>query len=334
MTSNLSRKQEKSPPPSWTFSRARITSSIIMPKPAAKREMFTPRRASRLPSDASITPKVVTEGNAEIIRHHEANDEVPVPFSMFLENFGSDPSAFDVPITEKPVPSLQNLHRHSVNSNYSISVSSGRSRNSLRPYSIHSLGSPQRPTFHHSVSSVDTPSTRASFLSARSGLTSVGFQPPVSPFRRNFPLDPLDSVHSNKHSSLSSIATTRSALISSLNAKSAMHKTVLQPFHKLLPDELDVNVGDKLSLLQIFDDGWCVCVAEKTIGSKSSSGEITMGCVPLWVFERMSKGQNGVPHMREMRSTSLAITVDIKPTGPGSAGAPWDQANTISWSNF
>ncbi|KAF8324924.1 uncharacterized protein EI90DRAFT_3074476 [Cantharellus anzutake] len=117
-----------------------------------------------------------------------------------------------------------------------------------------------------------------------------------------------------------------------------MRKTALRPFQHLLPDELDVKVGDQLSLLQTFDDGWCICVAEEPAGSASNSiGDIRMGCVPLWVFERMPKGKEGASPMRTMRSTSLAITVEVSPPSPGTlAGpaAPWDRTNTISWSNF
>jgi len=325
-------KQETSHPPSRMCSRARITPSIIMPIPAAKREMFIKRGASILHPDVSKTPKALEEANADIIRHHEANDEVPMPFSVFLENFGSDPSALDVPIVEKPPPSLQRLQRQSVNSNFTISVSSGQRRNSLRPDSMSSLDPPRSPTIRHNLSSIDARSSRASFLSAHSRFTAPGFQPPISPFRRHFPLDPLGSPQSHRDSLASSIMSTRSALIFSLNAKCAMQKTALQPFQHLLPDEFDVKIGDKLSLLQTFDDGWCICVAEKPTGLSSSLNEdITMGCVPLWVFERMSYGS---PCMREMRGTSLAVTVEIKPTGPRSAGVPWDQTNTISWSNF
>jgi len=108
-----------------------------------------------------------------------------------------------------------------------------------------------------------------------------------------------------------------------------MHKTALHPFQGLLPDELDVRVGDKLSLLQIFDDGWCVCVAENRPGSTSNNQDMMMGCVPLRVFERAPKGQKDTPHMREVRTTSLAVTVENKPRL-----VSWNGTNTVSWSIF
>ena len=319
---DLSRKQDVFPQSPYAFSRARITSSIIMPKPAAKHKIFATRRGSRLYLDGSVTPGAIAHPNAEMIRHHKDDSEVPVPFSTFLENFGSDPSVLDVPIIEKPAPSLQDLHRHSVDKKSPISVSGGERRRS----SGSSLDLSQRPTLHSIQPSMDIPSTRSSFLSAYSQLTSVTLQPSTSPFRHNFPLDPSDS---DNHSRTLSAATTRSALISSLNAKSAMHKTALHPFQALLPDELDVRVGDKLSLLQIFDDGWCVCVAENHPVSTSNNEDMMMGCVPLRVFERAPKGQEDTAHMREVRTTSLAVTVENKPRF-----VSWNGTNTVSWSIF
>jgi hypothetical protein len=147
--------------------------------------------------------------------------------------------------------------------------------------------------------------------------------------------------------SIASVASSRSAIVFAKNALSAMHKKALQPFEPLLPDEIPVNVGDTLSLLQTFDDGWCVCAVEVDSGGGNGSGlapprtpttkEVKMGCAPLWVFERKSK--NPGDHMRSMRSTSLAVTIEMTPSGAGiepagRVAAPWQRNPVISWSNF
>ncbi|KAF8314973.1 hypothetical protein DL93DRAFT_2079612 [Clavulina sp. PMI_390] len=148
---------------------------------------------------------------------------------------------------------------------------------------------------------------------------------------------------------MASIASTQSAMVFAKNALSAMRKKALQAFEPLLPDEIPVQVGDTLSLMQQFDDGWCVVAVEAADdhtrpgsagkGGSATAGEIKMGCVPLWVFERKSK----VPgeHMRSMRSTSLAVTVELTasdpapgPGGRGDGAAPWMREPLYSWSNF
>lgn len=126
-----------------------------------------------------------------------------------------------------------------------------------------------------------------------------------------------------------------------------MHKKALQGFEPLLPDEIPVKVGDTLSLLQTFDDGWCVCAVEVEVDGEIESGhtlappwgpqrkEVKMGCIPLWVFERKSKTPGD--HMRSMRSTSLAVTIELAPAGGTEAAgraAPWEREPIISWSNF
>ena len=292
---DLSRKRDVSHQSPYAFYRAGIASSIMMPEPAAK------------------------HADAEIIRHHKAGNEVPGHFSTFLENFGSDPSVLYVPLIKRPAPSLQDLHHHPVDNKCPISVSSGGKRRS----SGGSLDLSQRSSLHSIQSSMDAPSTRSSFLSAHSRLTSVAHQPSISPFRPN-PLS--DSSDPGQHSRTLSVVTIHSALVSSLSTESAMYKTALHPFQGLSPDELDVKVGDKLTLLQTFDDGWCVCVAEHPPGPTYNSEDVMIGLVPLWIFDHVPKGQGHSPHMGEVRTTSWAVTADNK--------LPEDRTDVVSWSNL
>jgi len=108
--------------------------------------------------------------------------------------------------------------------------------------------------------------------------------------------------------------------------------------------------GDRFGVLQTFDDGWCVVAFEVPVQDGDEEAEIRMGCIPLWVFEFTGGDEVGEVGVRSMRSTSLAVTVEMLaapttvPGGPKRGGAnddmleapgkPWERANVISWSNF
>lgn len=70
---------------------------------------------------------------------------------------------------------------------------------------------------------------------------------------------------------------------------------VVRSFVPALPDELSIMPGEKLKVLQDFDDGWAECM---TMG-----GEI--GMVPLECFDRPSDGSTEEPRRNSRRLTSL-----------------------------
>lgn len=112
-------------------------------------------------------------------------------------------------------------------------------------------------------------------------------------------------------------------------------RKVRQTCNPILPDELLVTVGERLTVVQSFDDGWC-CVgrenktawaAPKSLFKSHTpdpSTSFELGVVPAWVFIKPAKGLTAE---RPMRSTSLGVTIEMD--APGAA-----RDELVSWSNF
>jgi len=120
------------------------------------------------------------------------------------------------------------------------------------------------------------------------------------------------SIHS--HSSRFSIASTLSS--SSQSGRRKVH----QVFDPVLPDELVVSAGERLTVMQSFDDGWCIVGRPGMLNKE----EVEMGAVPAWCFLKPVKG---LRTERPVRIGSLGVTVQLD-----APGAERDQV--MSWSNF
>lgn len=125
---------------------------------------------------------------------------------------------------------------------------------------------------------------------------------------------------------------------SSVNANptTGTAQKVRQMFDPVLPDELLLSrIGEQLTLVQSFDDGWCLVGRESgafVSNAKSlfktnvaPESEVELGVVPAWCF---LKSVPGLRTERPIRSTSLGITVQL--SGPNNSS----REETISWSNF
>jgi len=118
---------------------------------------------------------------------------------------------------------------------------------------------------------------------------------------------------------------------SSISTTSGTTRKVRQKFEPVLPDELLLSLGEQLTVVQSFDDGWCVVGRENSIHTAKSlfksmpeSGQnIELGVIPAWCFLKPVKGLRAE---RPIRSTSLGITVNMD--GPSSRN------ELVSWSNF
>ncbi|KAH9856556.1 hypothetical protein C2E23DRAFT_721431 [Lenzites betulinus] len=99
-------------------------------------------------------------------------------------------------------------------------------------------------------------------------------------------------------------------------------KKVRQIFDPVLPDELVVSLGQSLTIVQEFDDGWCIVGRDSIF----SPGEVELGAVPAWCFHKAVKGLRGE---RPMRISSLGVTINID--APPTIG---ERDNVMSWSNF
>ncbi len=99
-------------------------------------------------------------------------------------------------------------------------------------------------------------------------------------------------------------------------------RKIRQLFSPVLPDELVLSLGEKVTLVKAFDDGWCIVGRDSLI----KPGDVEMGAVPAWCFVRPVKGLKA---SRPMRTSSLGVTVEID-AGPGFSS----REEVISWSNF
>ncbi|KAK2460893.1 hypothetical protein APHAL10511_007363 [Amanita phalloides] len=110
-------------------------------------------------------------------------------------------------------------------------------------------------------------------------------------------------------------------------------RKVRQLFNPVLPDELLVATpGEQLTLIQSFEDGWCLVGREHSTSSKplfqqnlASQNNIEFGVIPAWCFIKPVKG---LRVERPVRNCSLGIAVQYQ--GPGFSS----RDEIISWSNF
>ncbi|KAG8794226.1 hypothetical protein FRC12_000078 [Ceratobasidium sp. 428] len=130
---------------------------------------------------------------------------------------------------------------------------------------------------------------------------------------------PLSAVFKPQHSPKPSFSHGRTQ--SSGSATVVSTRKVQTVFPPLLPDELVLRVGEKVTLLQTFDDEWCVV-------GRDRFGEVEIGAVPAFVF---TKAKSGETFPRPMRNTSLGVKVEMssEPTAVWSS-----REEVISWSNF
>jgi len=112
-------------------------------------------------------------------------------------------------------------------------------------------------------------------------------------------------------------------------------RKVRQLFEPVLPDELVIRLGEQLTVVQSFEDGWCVVGRESSLVHTVKSlfkpnhvpepeSNVELGVVPAWCFLKPVKGLRAE---RPVRSTSLGVTVNLE--------APAGSRNDMmSWSNF
>lgn len=139
------------------------------------------------------------------------------------------------------------------------------------------------------------------------------------------------SVSSNHSGRRFSVVSTSSAASS---ISSGNTRKVRQEFEPVLPDELLVSAGERLTVIDSFDDGWCLVGRENSVfaasaktlfGSTKDESNIELGVVPAWCFIQSVKGLRAE---RPVRSSSLGITVQLD-SNPTSA-----RNDVMSWSNF
>lgn len=176
-------------------------------------------------------------------------------------------------------------------------------------------------------------------------------QAPISPLN----LSHLRLSHVSTHSTHSPIARpsfmhsrTSSFSVGSAGSASSHSRPVRQLFEPVLPDELSLTrLGEYFTILESFDDGWCLVIKDNSRPRRSSitsailafrgrnstalSGDtaegtqLDIGLVPAWVFVKPMKG---LTVERPMRVSS----VDALKLGLG--GAEPSRDTMVSWSHF
>ncbi|EJF64561.1 hypothetical protein DICSQDRAFT_99749 [Dichomitus squalens LYAD-421 SS1] len=131
------------------------------------------------------------------------------------------------------------------------------------------------------------------------------------------PLTPLaGGRNSHRMSAMSAVSSVFST------SSGTTQKKVRQIFDPVLPDELVISLGETLTLVQSFDDGWCIAGRDSIF----KPGEVELGAVPGWCFVKPVKGLRAE---RPMRVSSLGVTVDLD-----AAPTMGPRDNVMSWSNF
>ena len=155
---------------------------------------------------------------------------------------------------------------------------------------------------------------------------------PFAPF--SFALQAGNSPPVGKRTSVASVLTfsrdsflsigsrsNRFSIASTISSSSQSNRRkVQQLFGPILPDELVVSLGERLTVMQSFDDGWCI-VGRPSMLNKE---EIELGAVPAWCFLKPVKGLRAE---RPMRIGSLGVTVQLDTPTP-------ERDQVMSWSNF
>ncbi|KAI9000631.1 hypothetical protein BD414DRAFT_532483 [Trametes punicea] len=122
------------------------------------------------------------------------------------------------------------------------------------------------------------------------------------------------------------LAGSRSSHMSVMSTSSSLSGTtqrkVRQIFDPVLPDELVVVLGESLTVVQNYDDGWCIVGRDSML----KPGEVELGAVPAWCFMKPVKGLRAE---RPMRVSSLGVTVNVD-----AAPSSEYRDNVMSWSNF
>jgi len=145
------------------------------------------------------------------------------------------------------------------------------------------------------------------------------------------------SVSSRDRDSRHSVRSSTSSLAS--DPTTGTTRKVRQLFTPILPDELVLRlVGEQLTVINSFDDGWCVVGREirtfpsppksllkSTPPSPTQGNNGELGVVPAWCFIKPTLGLRAE---RPVRASSLGITVQVEAPGNSS------RDEVMSWSNF
>jgi len=139
--------------------------------------------------------------------------------------------------------------------------------------------------------------------------------PPPKQFESGFRRQPPVPIARESVFSINS-ASTRFSVTSSTISMSK--RKVHQIFDPIMPDELVILPGERLTVMQSFQDGWCI-VCRPILGNRN---DVEIGVIPAWCF---LKPVTGLRSERPLRLVSLGVTAQ-------SHYSP--RPEIFSWSNF
>ncbi|KAG8908138.1 hypothetical protein FRB99_000166 [Tulasnella sp. 403] len=339
---NGSRPSPISVPTSATDNSTNRTSTCTLsplPDPFAAYNTLSPRSQYRYPTPgaspyASTTPSRRSLLRNSIVaddlhRHTMTEEEI---INYHLEQ-GNMPVAF-APIAIEPAKGSETQHKASLSINGSVTATflslvedekRNKSHSNASSLSLPKLSpGPKTSTPQESrVSQIPISPIRAHFrlgsltASIRNSLfASSGLSPPSSPSKFNF------TFGKGKHH----------RQLSRLPPPTAENQrtVAITTFSPLLPDELVLKANETVTVIETFDDGWCIV-------ARVNLGVIEVGAVPEYVFG-LEDGENETfGTMRPMRSSSLGVKVDLRVLNTGEEpGADADATyrdSLVSWSN-
>jgi len=141
----------------------------------------------------------------------------------------------------------------------------------------------------------------------------------INPGPKFRPSSIFSFIASSHRSSVIDVTENRLSVMSEASLDQGASCKVRQIFDPVLPDELVVTLGDFVTLVKSFDDGWCI------VGRPSMANryDIEIGAVPTWSFLKPLKDHR--PE-RPMRIDSLGATARLD--------KPATRQSIISWSKF
>ncbi|KZT33966.1 hypothetical protein SISSUDRAFT_361234 [Sistotremastrum suecicum HHB10207 ss-3] len=282
-------------------SNPRAPPPIIVP-PSGNSRSLRAENAPDSPLPRSPTP-------AQIISHHEANGTVPRPFAPFAFALHHQQRSSQSPIHSRSpsrgsiLSSIFRAHAPSPSSPLSadgFGLSVPPTPHSPKAGSTFSAGRASFLSFESGSSSDDHSHTSRSQLkkqhsfsslfsfysptaktpaSASTMATSAGLVPPTPSY---FPHPPSPASQAFSFPKTPKLPYISSKLFSLSRPTSPSHRlsqsqkqvTVYQSFSPLLPDELLVSPGQKMTLITSYDDGWSI-VSRPSVFSSNGSPKIT-----------------------------------------------------------
>ncbi|PFH53082.1 hypothetical protein AMATHDRAFT_1508 [Amanita thiersii Skay4041] len=139
----------------------------------------------------------------------------------------------------------------------------------------------------------------------------------------------------NPRDRLSTASSAASSTTEDAPTSTGKKRKVRQLFTPVLPDELLLTAfGEQLTVIQSFDDGWCLVGRENSVFANTAkslfkrasvNGNVEVGVVPAWCFIKSVKGLRAE---RPLRNSSLGITAPLQESEATS------RDEVLSWSNF